>query len=237
MKSFLSLLFIAGFGTTVMADDIAVFVRTSKLAETFNQETTLPGPATGQRPFRVSVTEQTYEIIDLTTRQHVLIEVYERTHPDFNAKTYFLGTPQAGTYYSQMPIKPAGNFLWYRLASESSEIALDLDGEDSIDDYFGTGHLIADEQGRAGKIKVAGKDLFLPRSIALVEDIVENYTSTFDGGAKQETGVAVRKVTGRVALNTALTTQANTAPNDNLAAATTLVVNFLVSRGYAAGTP
>jgi hypothetical protein len=135
-----------------------------------------------------------------------------------------------------MPIKPAGNFLWFRVAGQSVEVALDLDGEDSIDDYFGTGHLVADEQGKAGKIKVAGKELFLPRSIAIIEDIIEQYSSAFDGGVNQVTGSVVRKVTGKSALNTSLTTQVNTAPNDNLAAATALVVSFLQARGYVAGT-
>lgn len=237
MKIILSLLTLLATGASVCADDIAVFVRTSRLAQVFDQETTLPGPAAGQRTFGSTITEQTYEIIDLTTNQHVLIEVYEPSHPDFTVKTFFLGTPQPGTFYSQIPIRPAGNFLWYRVNAESVEFAVDQDGEDSIEDFFGTVHLVADEQGRAGKIKVAGKDMFLPRTIAIIEDIIEQSTATFDGGLQQETGVVARKVTGRSALNPALTGQANTPPNDNLTAATNLVVAFLQGRGYIAGTP
>jgi hypothetical protein len=240
MKPIFSLLILLATGAQALAGDIAVFVRTSKQAQTVTQETTIPGPPTGQKPFKLTITEQTYEIIDLTTNQHLLIEVYEPSHPDFDVKTYFVGLPQPGTLYSRMPIKPAGNFLWFRVAGESSEIALDLDGEDSIDDYFGTGHLLADEQGKAGKVIFGSKTLYLPRTISVVEDVCEQFTSTFGGGANQETGAVVQKITGKSALNTSLTTQANAAPSENdnnLVNATALVVAFLQSKGYIAGTP
>lgn len=214
-------------------EDIVIFRRTGNLVQDYASENTTAG--TGIAPFKNTVAEGQYEIINLTTGEHQIVEYYGPPHPDFPARVFFVNAPASGILYNILPIKPAGNFLWFRGYGSSVEVAEDYEADDNNTiDYFGTVHYVADEQGKAGKIKIGGRDLFVPRTISVLEDLMEHFEQNLStGGVPKTTGSVIRQFKGSARLELALSNTASTPGATNtLEGALDLVKAALQKQGY-----
>ncbi len=214
-------------------EDIVIFKRTGFLAQDYAAENTTAG--TGMASFKNRVPEGQYEIINLTTGEHQIIEYYGPPHPDFPARVYFVNAPASGIIYDILPIKPAGNFLWFRAYGASVEVAEDLDpDDDNTIDYFSTVQYVADEQGKAGKIKIGGRELFVPKTITVLEDLMEQYEQNLaSGGVPKSTGSVIRQFKGTAKLDVKLSNTASTpGANNSLEAAMDSVKALLQKQGY-----
>lgn len=201
-----ALIFLAGAGvlSAQTPHDIVVFNR----KVTLSQDYAFDINGVGQKPLKNKIPEAQYEIIDLTSGEHQIIEVFDQKHPDFSAKAFFVNPSVTGSLYTIIPIKPAGNYLWFRGYGNSPELALDLDPDEAnTEDYFATVHHLADEQGKAGKVKIAGRDLLVPKKITIVEDVFEQYQASTDEGANTEKGSVIRSVKGAATLDLKLSNQ------------------------------
>ncbi len=199
-----ALILIAGAGALSAQEthDIVVFNRKVTLSQDYAFETN----GAGQKPVKNKIPEGQYEVLDLTTGEHQIIEYFGPPHPDFrNNKAFFVNPPVTGALYGIIPIKPAGNYLWFRGYGASPELALDLDPDDAnTEDYFSTVHHLADEQGKAGKVKIAGRDMFVPKKITIVEEVFEQYEANTE---TTERGSVIRNVKGAATLDMKLSNQ------------------------------
>ena len=214
-------------------EDIVIFRRTGTLSQDYASENSTAG--TGIAPLKNGIAEGQYEIINLTTGEHQIVEFYGPPHPDFPARVFFVNAPASGILYNIMPIKPAGNFLWFRGYGSSVEVAEDFESDDNNTiDYFGTVQYVADEQGKAGKIKIGGRDMFVPRTITILEDLMEHFEQNLTtGGVPKTTGSVIRQFKGSTRLELALSNAASTAGAENtLEGALNRVKAALQQQGY-----
>lgn len=241
MKASLVLLACLGLGLTASANQIAIFKRTETVAGTYNFETTTP--PLGFKPAKTSVKQESFEIIDITGTQRIVITL------DARNKKYIVGSVENTIGYTVMPLKVAGTFLWYRAAGEAGQAEGEYDNVvqpgfdffpdavgstpsgDGVPDYFSTWYYSQAETGKAGPVKLGTVTLTVPTTISILGDSVEQYEDT----GFLERGVGGSTVKGTVALDKKLSTKANTDVNPGvgtLAYGETLVRNALAAIGY-----
>lgn len=168
MKTYLlSLLATTLVCSSLVADDIVIYRRTVQLTGTEAAESTAP-TVVGLRPFNGRLTEVQYEIIDLTNKAHVVIEVYA-VDPVTGAKGYVKNPEATGLGYSVMQSHPVGTEVWFNgrvFAEEAAE-----------DDQISTLLEVYEEVGRAAPTRLGSKVLTVPARITVVRDGIDQYSN------------------------------------------------------------
>jgi hypothetical protein len=237
----LNILFILGLQAAQLAygqvtPQVAVFKRLETITSKNESEQTTP--QAGQATLSSKFTDESWEILDLTGDQNVVIQVYP------TLKKYEIKATVPGILYTKMQQKLAGSFLWYRAEGQSvqaeflspitSAIELGYDyfpdatattpSGDGVADYFSTYHVVRNDSGKAAPLVVktglVSATLNVPKSITISGAICEQNEDTEALGktGKGDRGMSAITLSGTVALDLALTTRANTvtAPGQTL---------------------
>jgi hypothetical protein len=240
MKASLALLVSFGLGmvTSAHANDIAIYKRTETVSGTYSGE--LSNPVAGLPPTRFTVKNESFEVIDLTAGQRVIITMNVRD------KRFIEGATENTIGYNIMPLKVAGTSLWYRGVGDSGraedvynmvllpgfDFFPNASGNtaagDGVPDYFATFIYSQAETGKAGPVKLGAITLNVPTTISILGDSAEQY----DDQGVFERGVAGSTVKGTVVLDRKLSTSVNVGGIGTLTGGVLQVKNFLGSRGF-----
>jgi hypothetical protein len=213
-------------------------------------------PVAGQAVLNSKFVEESWEIIDLTGSQHVIVNVYP------TIKKFNIGPVTPGLFYNKMIQKLPGTCLWFRGIGETtqaesidpvtSNTVLGYDyfpdatatspAGDGTPDYFSTFTLVRHETGKAAplivKTGLISATLNVPKTITLSGAVCEQSEDTEEIGktGKGDLGVSATTITGTSTLDLLLTTKANTVTTagqtiGTLAYGQELVRLALVTRG------
>jgi hypothetical protein len=259
MKAILSFATAALLGTNLafaqVAPQVAIFKRLETITTKNESEQTTP-PA-GQAVLNTKFTEESWEILDLTGNQHVIVQVYP------TLRKFVINSASSGIIYNTMRQKLPGTFLWFRSEGESTqaeflnpntsntELGYDYFPDattttpagDGVADYFSTFHVVRNESGKSAplivKTGLVSATLNVPRTIAIAGGISEQNEDTEALGrtGKGDRGMSASILSGTVALDLALTTKANTVTTvgqtlGSLSYGQELVRLALVARGF-----
>lgn len=236
---------------------VAIFKRLEVI--TTKNESEQVSPPLGQAVLNTKFTEESWEILDLTGNQHVIILVYP------TLKKFSITAAAPGLIYQSMKQKLANTSLWFRATGESTqaeflspltsatELGYDYFPDatsttpagDGVADYFSTFHVVRNESGKAAPVLVktgtVSATLNVPKTITITGNICEHNEDTEALGrtGKGDRGVSASSLSGSSALDMTLTTKANTVTTvgqtlGSLAYGQELVRLALVARGFSA---